>query len=560
MVGADVQLTSTFLRLPPSWRNGARALALAGVLCPVVGIVILWRQLGAEFPQIVLVAALFLGPAAVLLMSLARMRRSIRALAGRLAECVDDPNGLDGADQFKRIEGNLEVVIARLDHSTHRDFITHLPTRDDFLAGVNGDLRREHGESLIGLVRLANYERLFAFDGAAAHRVLAAFAGRLRDAVHANRRVGHVDRDCFAIWFDGVDRKRAEAELKALSYVLTQELRDATVTLTPDVQLGSAIYPLDAEDAASLLNRAFVSLARPQRTAEGRIAFFAPPSAKEARRCFALEQDLRHAVQRGQLSLHYQPFVDVAEGKVTGAEALLRWSHPRLGDVPPAQFVGIMEEAGLVHEIGLWILNTACRQLSAWRNTPLADLKMAINLSAYQFRDPALKTALQRTLAAHNLSPTQLELELTETVAMEDAGRTLQLFQELRALGFSLSIDDFGSGYSSLGYLKKLPFNKLKIDREFVTYVDQRSDSKAICRALIELSKGLGISVLAEGVERYEEVEELRKLGCTTFQGFYFAKPMPAAAFVERATDEAWLSLIGSRVHRDRAEIRRRIL
>jgi len=560
VIGAETSLQRTFARSVLDRAPTAHALTLAAALCSAAGVLLLWRALEASLAEMVLLGALFMGPAAVLLMSLLRTRRSIRTLAARLAECADDPSGSRGAHDFERIEANLEAVVTKLDRPQARDCITHLPTRDDFLSGVNADLRRSDGEAVIGLVRLANYERVFAFDGAAAHRVLAAFAGRLRDAVHAARPIGHVDRDCFAIWFDGVDRKHAEAELKALTYVLTQELRDATVTMAPDVQLGSAIYPLDAEDAASLLNRAFVSLARPQRTAEGRIAFFAPPSAKEARRCFAIEQELRQAITRNQLSLHYQPFVDVAAGKVTGAEALLRWTHPKLGDLPPAQFVPIMEEAGLVNEIGLWILNTACRQLSAWRNTPLADLRIAINLSASQFRDPSLKTALQRTLASHGLSPQQLILELTETVAMEDADRTLHLFHELKALGFSLAIDDFGSGYSSLGYLKKLPFSKLKIDREFVTQIDQRPDSKAICRALVELSNGLGISVLAEGVERYEEVEELRKLGCSTFQGFFFAVPMPAAAFAKQVTDEAWLSLIGSRVHRDHAEIRRRML
>ncbi|HYD87784.1 MAG TPA: bifunctional diguanylate cyclase/phosphodiesterase [Vitreimonas sp.] len=560
MVGAQTQLQRGFARFVSGGVPASNALAMAAAVCSAAGVLLLWQGLEASVAQIVLVGGLFMGPSAVLVLSLLRTRRSIRTLADRLAQCADDPNGSRGADEFERIEANLEAVVEKLERPNARDCVTHLPMRDEFLSGVNADLRRSGGESLIGLVRLANYERVFAFDGAAAHRVLAAFAGRLRDAVHAARRIGHVDRDCFAIWFDGVDRKRAEAELKALTYVLTQELRDAMLTMAPDVQLGSAIYPLDAEDAASLLNRAFVSLARPQRTAEGRIAFFAPPSPQEARRCFAIEQELRQAIERNQLSLHYQPFVDVAAGKVIGAEALLRWTHPKLGDVPPAQFVAIMEEAGLVDEIGLWILNTACRQLSAWRNTPLADLRVAINLSAVQFRDPALKTALQRTLASHKLSPEQLILELTETVAMEDAGRTLQTFQDLKALGFGLAIDDFGSGYSSLGYLKKLPFSKLKIDREFVTQIDQRPDSRAICRALVELSNGLGISVLAEGVERYEEVEELRRLGCSAFQGFYFAAPMPAAAFAKHVTDEAWLSLIGSRVRRDHAEIRRRLL
>lgn len=559
MFSAGVQLQREFLRvLPRSGRITATGFTLGAALSFVVGICVLFTE--PSVARAMLAVSLVAWPAIVLLLALTRAQRSLHVLAGRLAECADDPEGSRTADGLERIEANLELLVSKLDRRAERDLITHLPVREEFLSHVNAGLHTSQGEVLLGLVRLANYERVFAFDSAAAHRVLAAFGGRLRDAVHAARRIGHIDRDCFAIWFEGVDRKRAEAELRALSYVLTQEMRDATVTLTPDVQLGSAIYPLDAEDGASLLNRAFVSLARPQRTAEGRIAFFAAPSPKEARRRFALEQDLRQAVQRGELSLHYQPFVDTAAGKVSGAEALLRWRHPRLGDVPPGQFVAIMEEAGLVHEIGHWILNTACRQLSAWRGGPLADVRIAINLSAYQFRDPTLKAALTRTLASHGLSPNQLELELTETVAMEDAGRTLQLFEELKQLGFSLAIDDFGSGYSSLGYLKKLPFSKLKIDREFVSHVDQRADSRAICRSLIELCNGLGISVLAEGVERREEVEELNKLGCTTFQGFYFSPGVTAAAFEQLVTDSEWLSLIGSRVHRDRAEIRRRML
>jgi len=557
--GASAQSQRGLTRVLPQGRSGA-AIGACAAICFAAGLIVLLRDAAASPLEIALVLVLMLGPPALLLDRFVSAQRSIRALAKRLADCADDPAGAAGAERLDRIEANLEAVVSKLERRIERDFITHLPMRDDFLGAVNADLSRVRGEALLGLVRLANYERVFAFDSAAAHRVLASFSSRLRDAVHAQRRVGHVDRDCFAIWFEGVDRRRAEAELRALSYVLTQELRDAAVTLTPDVQLGSAIFPLDAEDGASLLNRAFVSLARPQRTAEGRIAFFAPPSAQEARRCFALEQDLRQAIQRGELSLHYQPLINLAEGRVCGAEALLRWKHPRHGDVPPSRFVPIMEEAGLVHEIGHWILHTACRQLSAWRNTPLADLRVAINLSAHQLRDPSLKLALQRTVAAHDLSPQSLELELTETVAMEDAQRTQQLFEDLRAMGFSLAIDDFGSGYSSLGYLKKLSFNKLKIDREFVSLIDQRADSRAICSALIELCRGLGMSVLAEGVERYEEVETLRKLGCTTFQGFYFSPALPAADFAARALDEDWLTFLGSRVHRDRAEIRRRML
>jgi EAL domain-containing protein (putative c-di-GMP-specific phosphodiesterase class I) len=331
--------------------------------------------------------------------------------------------------------------------------------------------------------------------------------------------------------------------------------------VTPDIQLGAAHHPLDADEPGNLLNRAFVSLARPQRTSDGGIAFFARPSQQEARRRFLLEQDLRQAIRRGELALHYQPIVDLAMGRVIGAEALLRWrSNGEEERAAPGQIVKVLEEIGLVHEIGLWTLNTACRQLRAWRELGFTDLKVAVNLSAQQLRDRALPTALKRTLEAHGLSPSQIELELTETAAMEDSNRTLVLFEELREAGFSLAIDDFGSGYSSLAYLRRLPFQKLKIDREFVSHVDERADSRTICKALIELTAGLELAVLAEGVERFEEVETLRMMGCSTFQGYYFSRPLPAEEFAATITNPDWLARTNSRVHREREELRRRLV
>ncbi|WP_395646746.1 EAL domain-containing protein [Terricaulis sp.] len=560
--GKKMQRAVTRL-LPASMQARINVFAVFAVACPALAVIALCFAMQASVAATLIIASLALVPATLLLYGAVQAAAPIRGVAAALADCAGDPSGAPGADHFHRLQSNLRAVVAKIEtmerHGT-RDPVSGLAVREEFLHGVTGDLSRGRGESLMGIVRFANYERVAAFDAAAGKSVLAAFAARLRDAVHPARRVGHVDRDSFAIWFSGVDRKRAVAELRALAYVLAQEIIHPDLTLAPDVQIGFAIYPIDADDGASLLSRAFVSLARPQRTAEGRIAFFAPPSAQDARRSFALEQDLRQAVRRGELALAYQPCVDVTTGEVCGAEALLRWRHRELGEVPPGEFVGLLEKSGLVHEIGLWTLNTACRQLSAWRNTPLANVKIAINLSAHQLRDQSLKAALQRTLTSHCLDPQQLELELTETVAMEDAERTLQLFQELKQLGFSLAIDDFGSGYSSLGYLKRLPFNKLKIDREFVTRVDERADSRAICRALIELSAGLGISVLAEGVERLDEVEALHRLGCSTFQGYFFAPPLAPDAFEERVLDGEWLRLVGSHVHREQAEIRRRFL
>ena len=225
---------------------------------------------------------------------------------------------------------------------------------------------------------------------------------------------------------------------------------------------------------------------------------------------------------------------------MVGAEALLRWRHPELGMVSPARFIPVLEQSGMMEDVGLWVLNAACRQARAWEDQGLSGLKLAVNLSARQCRDPGLAKVIVRTLERHSLKPESLELELTETAAMEDSDRTRALLGELRHAGIGVAIDDFGAGYSSLSYLKNLPFSKLKIDREFVDRVDQRRDSQAICAALVELSRRLGITVLAEGVERREEVDALQTLGCGMFQGYFFSPPLAAAAFAAKAKEGAW--------------------
>lgn len=436
---------------------------------------------------------------------------------------------------------------------TRRNAVTNLPTRAEFLAEIAEDF---YGDTptLLGVIRFANYQQIAAFDAQTAERVLAAFSQRLEAAVGRQRPLAHVDRDCFAVWFRGVaSARQAAAELQAISYAVAREIKDGDLIIAPDVQVGSALHCDD--DPLTLLTRATVSLAR-------RSAAIAVPSergAADARRRFSLEQDLRRAMRGNQLQLHYQPLVDLKQGRVVGAEALLRWRHPQLGSISPAEFVPILEESGLVNEIGLWTLNAACRQVRAWRDAGDVDLKIAVNLSAQQLRDPSLRKVIHSTLDHFALEPSCLELELTETAAMEDAEHTLRLFRDLKESGFGLAIDDFGAGYSSLSYLKKLPFSKLKIDREFVSHVDGRSSSRAICKALIELAAGLDITVLAEGVERREEVEELRRLGCSTFQGFYFSPPRTAAEFIETVRNPDWLYLLASPVHRERDHLQKRL-
>jgi len=429
----------------------------------------------------------------------------------------------------------LDDQIGALGHRlSHRHQLTGLPTREPLLAAIGQDQARARGGALLGLIEFVDIDRMSAFDAQLGERALMALAERITRMVGTPKLVAHVDRARFAIWFGPETAPAAaRAELDAIGYALSDAIAIDGRELVPEVRTGAACYPADAATPAGLLTRAIAALTL------GALAGDADggDASAHARDNFAMEQDLRRAVTRDQLELRFQPLIDSRAGRVCGAEALLRWQHPERGLVSPAQFVPLVEAAGLADEVGLWTLNAACRAARGWQRLGLGELIVAVNLSAHQLERDDLGTLIERTLARHTLAAPALELELTESVAAADTGRSAALFRSLRALGLTIAIDDFGTGYSSLSSLKKLSFDKLKIDREFVTEVDKRPDSQAICQSLIALGRGLGIRVLAEGIERREEYEWLSRHGCTLFQGYYFAQPLEPDAFIAFARD-----------------------
>lgn len=471
----------------------------------------------------------------------ARLLRELSRGGQTEAEAV---HRIGSANQMLADVRQLAATLDALRHRlSNRHPLTELQTREPFLAGLQDHLDEAASPVVLGAIRFGDYDRLAAFDQGAAEKALKSFAARLQEAVGRQRPLAQVDRDCFAIWFRDLAPETAAAELQAIAYVLSQEIRPGDLKISPDVGVGAAIFPDDAAEAATLLTRAYAALPKPGQPA-GAPSFFSPRSSSEARERYALEQDLRTAVSGDQLLLHFQPLVDLAAGRCIGAEALLRWRHPERGLVSPGEFIPVLEQSGMMDEVGLWVLNAACREARTWETTGLPGLKVAVNLSAVQFQNPGLDTIILRTLERHGLAPRALELELTETAAMADVERTRRMFGELRDLGVSVAIDDFGAGYSSLSSLQNLPFSKLKIDREFVSGVDQRREGRAICTALIELALGLDIEVLAEGAETLTEVQTLHALGCSLFQGFYFARPLPGADFVRTVKDPAWLEAL----------------
>ena len=487
-------------------------------------------------------SALSLLVVALTLQSVSKAATALRALVRMAGPSEKYPLIDEQTDMFGdvlRLEVRMESVRSRLSNRHPR---TGLPTREPFLSGIAADIQGSTDARVVAVIRFCDYDRLASFDQPAADRALTGLCARLQASLEKGRGLAQVDRDCFAVWFGGVSARDATRELRALSFVLGQDLGSGEQRITPELKIGAAIYPHDASEATSLLTRAFAAIPKTGDGQEDNLTFFSAASTIAARDRFSMEQDLRSAISRDQLKLYFQPIVDLSQGRVVGAEALLRWFHPELGAVPPSDFIPVLEKSGLYDEVGLWVLDTACRELRAWRDRGLSDFKVAINLSARQFRDPVLSMAILKTLERHRLAAQDLELELTEATAMQDPPRTRELLLHLNGLGVGVAIDNLGTGYSSLSRMKTLPFTRLKIDREFVTRVHERPDSRAICSTLIALARGLDMTVLADGVEDADELKALLDLGCSLIQGFYFSPALPPAAFLETVRDPNWLA------------------
>jgi diguanylate cyclase (GGDEF)-like protein/PAS domain S-box-containing protein len=295
--------------------------------------------------------------------------------------------------------------------------------------------------------------------------------------------------------------------------------------------IGISVYPEDGAELHTLMKNADAAMYRAKEHGKNTFQFYAANSNVHSFERLSLENSLRRAVERNEFVLHYQPKIDVLTDQIVGAEALVRWNNPDLGLVPPAQFIPLAEETGLIIPIGAWALEEACRQNRAWQREGLPKIGVAVNLSARQFRDEGLHETVADALSNSGLLPEYLELEITESMIMQNADRASALLQRFRDMGTLLSIDDFGTGYSSLGYLKSFPIDAVKIDRSFVRDIPNNADDVAITKAIIAMAHSLKLKVVAEGVENVEQLEFLRENKCDLIQGYLFSKPLPADAF-----------------------------
>jgi EAL domain-containing protein (putative c-di-GMP-specific phosphodiesterase class I) len=295
--------------------------------------------------------------------------------------------------------------------------------------------------------------------------------------------------------------------------------------------IGLALSPGDGQDADLLLKHAEMAMYQAKRRGRHGYEFFSGEMNAHALERLTLENQLRRAVEREELVLYFQPKVDIATQRITGAEALVRWKHPELGMIPPNKFISMAEETGLIVEIGQWVLRAACQQMHAWTTAGLPPLSVAVNVSSVQFNQRKVWHAVRGALERSGLAPERLMLELTESMVMVNAEASIEMLYELKEMGIKLALDDFGTGYSSLTYLSRFPLDELKIDRSFISGLPVERDSIAIVSAILALARELELKVVAEGVENRDQLQFLRSRRCQEYQGYLCSRPAPAEAF-----------------------------
>jgi diguanylate cyclase (GGDEF)-like protein len=417
---------------------------------------------------------------------------------------------------------------AKIAFLAHHDPLTSLPNRVSFRDAMDKALKGlERGNAMA--VLCLDLDHFKAVNDTLGHPVgdalLQAVADRIRGCIRPSDTVARLGGDEFAVVQVDAEQPVGSTVLAAR---LIKEISAPYNVLGHQVVIGASVgisvAPDDGSDADQLLKSADMALYRAKEDGRGTYCFFEAAMDAKMQLRRKLELDLRKAVALGEFELFYQPSVDVKANRIAGLEALIRWRHPERGLVSPAEFIPLAEEIGLIGQIGAWVLNEACHQAMRWPD----EIRVAVNLSPVQFRGGTVVQDVWSALASSGLAASRLELEITETVLLQDTEATLTTLRQLRDFGVSISMDDFGTGYSSLGYLRKFPFDKIKIDQSFVRDLSDRPDSTAIVRAVTGLGGSLGMAVTAEGVETEEQLQRLMNEGCTEVQGYLFSAARPA--------------------------------
>jgi diguanylate cyclase (GGDEF)-like protein len=429
----------------------------------------------------------------------------------------------------------LETKNKQLSKMAMYDHLTGLPNRtllrELFQHEAAAARRTQHSCALL-FIDLDRFKAVNDTMGhAAGDELLLGISQRLAATLRESDIVCRVSGDEFLVLLtqtDGWEQVAATAERLLRAIQVPMLLQRAAGTAQVSASLGIALFPADGEDFEALARCADLAMYKSKELGKGRYSFYQPDLDTAFRSRLELERELLQAIAQHELLLHYQPVFDMRSGALVGCEALVRWLHPQRGLLMPGTFIQTAEETGLIRELGLWTLDAACAQLASWKAAGLHPGRVAINVSALQFRDQRLPQVLQTALQTYDIQPGELELELTESTLMADTEAAQATVTSLRELGVALAIDDFGTGYSSLSYIKRLRPDKLKIDRSFVKDLPADADDRALTEAIVSIAQALSITVVAEGVETPQQRDYLLGLGCALQQGYLLGKPMSA--------------------------------
>ncbi len=463
----------------------------------------------------------------------------LRSRTGELRWCVIAGKPVFEHGVFKGYRGTGSDITERkqaeerIEFLAYHDPLTGLPNRvllEDRLEQGIAQAERSHSGLALVFVDLDNFKQINDSLGhAAGDALLREVAARLKRCVRDTDTLSRQGGDEFVLILR--ELHGAESCLPALAKImetLQEPFRYEGNELTTSASIGVALYPEDGTDFEVLRKKADMAMYRAKEAGRNAYRFFDEAMNDEAVEHLLIRSGLRRALERGEFVLHYQPQVEIGSGRVVGVEALLRWRHPEFGLVPPARFIPVAEDSGLIVPIGEWVLHEACRQAAQWLREGLPPLLMAVNLSAAQFRRGSVEDTVHQALGRAGLDASALELELTETTLIQNLDPVLASIRHLKQLGVKLSIDDFGTGYSSLSYLKRFDIDKLKIDQSFIRDLAVDADDAAIVRAIIQMAHSLGLRAIAEGVETPDLLQRLHAFGCDEAQGYHFAPPMPA--------------------------------
>jgi diguanylate cyclase (GGDEF)-like protein/PAS domain S-box-containing protein len=426
----------------------------------------------------------------------------------------------------------------RIHHLAHHDALTGLPNRVLFEERLQVSIQQAHRTGSKVAVLFIDLDRFKNINDSMGHHIgdglLRSVAQRLQTSTREGDTVCRLGGDEFVVILNDVTTAEEVGKIveRRLIMGLCESVQVDNVNLYVTCSVGIAMYPDDGQSIGDLMRHADSAMYKAKRSGRNNFQFFTPELNAQVIDRLHLESDLRQSMERGELLLHYQPRVAASPGNTLGFECLVRWQHPAKGMVFPAQFIPVAEESGIIGEIGTWVLREACRQHRAWLDEGVGLIPLSINLSALQLEDAHLLHILEETISLYGIDPGCIELELTESLLMGDVEATIDRLHAIKSLGFSLAVDDFGTGFSSLNYLYRFPLDKLKIDKSFVKNINDSPQSHAVTKAIIGLGHALGMTVVAEGVEYEDDYALLKREGCDEFQGYLFSRPMPASAVV----------------------------